>query len=1003
MRPLRPSLLAAACLLTLAGGDDAHAQQALTASFEAAPQAPRHGELVTFTSTTKSSSLPAVQHTWDLDGDGAFDDAEGPTAARAFDAGPHTVRLRARLATPTPHEDVAERTFTVAAAPTETSTTPAPPTVPTLNLPPVARIDQQCSGTGAGVICLGPLTRLNTPKTFSAAGSTDGDGRIVRYEWDVDGDGSYEADSGDAPTLTTTIRSERPAVMSLRVTDDDGAQDTVEMALRKLEPDCVQKVFFKRVVAAGTCLRKYDLADEQRIVLAGTAPRSGTQYRSKDPVDVNGITVVPAAGKQVLMNLVDHVIGGPTLEIVSGRATATMTSKGATLKLGQGPIRWKLAGNRLDNVRFPADQELGGLKLTGMPSDPVLPTRGLAQLEVFVQLPAAFGGPTSDKPVRLVTGTPHVSLANLRGAGHRLRAAAGEPLRFEIANASIGPIGLDRLLVTYDGDGLWEVAANVGLPEPLGASVEGKAGILHGDFNYAGAEVRFGSPGIGPFGPLFIQRIKFRVEVKPKKSECVPGLGVETYPNGLGGTVTFDYGIPTFAVCGEIGLTAGPQILGARAIALDAGLGLATYDDRPTVLRAFGRVEVLGIPFADARFEGHSDGFMKVSGDFHYGWDGLASVRGNIAVGMLGSKFNAEGSIKACLDFVDWCRGGSAVISSKGIAVCIVIDYGIDDWRPGIGYRWGDSTPDLYFSGCSLGPYRQSFNRPGTRAALRAAGAGDEQTVTLDAGLPGAAIALVGRDAPPKVTLIGPKGERITTPDGLMPVDQKPFFVLKDPRAKLTQIAIVAPSAGRWRIVTEEGSSPVMAVKSADGLQPPKVAATVLGHGGRRTLSYSVGERPGQVVTFIERGASTSGTIGTAKGAAGRLVFTPAAGLGERREIVAIVEQDGMVRAQPVLARYTAPSAAKPGLVHRLRGQRKGTSLRLQWATATSADEHLLTVALSNGRRVTRQVRGSSYVVRGVPRTVRATVAVRGLATTGMRGPVSRRVIAVGKRSGSRR
>ena len=42
-----------------------------------------------------------------------------------------------------------------------------------------------------------------------------------------------------------------------------------------------------------------------------------------------------------------------------------------------------------------------------------------------------------------------------------------------------------------------------------------------------------------------------------------------------------DYGVPTFALCGEVGLTGGPQVLGASLVSLDAGLGLATYDDRP--------------------------------------------------------------------------------------------------------------------------------------------------------------------------------------------------------------------------------------------------------------------------------------------------------------------------------------------------------------------------------------------------------------------------------------
>ena len=69
-------------------------------------------------------------------------------------------------------------------------------------------------------------------------------------------------------------------------------------------------------------------------------------------------------------------------------------------------------------------------------------------------------------------------------------------------------------------------------------------------------------------------------------------------------------------------------------------------------MRAFGDLKVATIPFANATFELHTDGFMKVSASFHYGWDGFASVDGNIAVGFLGKKFNAEGGVRACLDFV---------------------------------------------------------------------------------------------------------------------------------------------------------------------------------------------------------------------------------------------------------------------------------------------------------------------------------------------------------------
>ncbi len=529
--------------------------------------------------------------------------------------------------------------------------------------------------------------------------------------------------------------------------------------------------------------------------------------------------------------------------------------------------------------------------------------------------------------------------------------------------------------MTYDGDGLWEIDAAVRVPV-VDASIRAKAGILNGDFNYAGAEVGFGNPGLGPLGPVYIQRIKFRVEVNPRKSECVPHLGVES-GEFFGYKWSYDWGVPTFALCGEVGLTGGPRILGQSAISLDAGLGLATYDDRPSVLRAFGALKVVGIPFADATFEAHTDGFLRVSGDFHYGWDGFASVHGNITLGMLGKKFNAEGGVKACLDFVDFCRGVKALISSKGMAVCMIIDWGLDDWRPGFGYRWGDALPDPYFSGCSLGPYRETIRRGAQAAAI------EEQTVTLPAGLPGTVIAATGTDAPPKLTLVGPKGERITTPDDLMPVDAKPFFLMKNPNAKLTQIAVSTPSGGTWRVIVEDGSSPITSLKVAHAVDAPKITAKVSGHGHNRFLDYEVEQRPGQEVTFIERGRSTSGEIGGAHERKGNWFFTPAGGAAERREIVAVVEQDGIVAHQLVVAHYRAPGPLKREPVRALRAQRlKHDTLRVTWKPWSRTDRHVVTVTLSDGRRIARNVTGRSTVIRHVARRTGARVTVRAVSSS---------------------
>ena len=42
---------------------------------------------------------------------------------------------------------------------------------------------------------------------FNASGSTDVDGTITKYEWDLDGNGTYETDTG---TTKTTIATYTP-------------------------------------------------------------------------------------------------------------------------------------------------------------------------------------------------------------------------------------------------------------------------------------------------------------------------------------------------------------------------------------------------------------------------------------------------------------------------------------------------------------------------------------------------------------------------------------------------------------------------------------------------------------------------------------------------------------------------------------------------------------------------------------------------------------------------
>lgn len=963
-------LLAVAVLLPPAAS--AAAPPPLTASFTMTPEAPRADEPVTFTSTSFTPTGGVIATEWDLDNDGAFDDGRKPTVTRAFGTGTHTVRLEARISGPTPRTEIATKTFTIAAdapptpTPTATATQEPPAAAPSANQPPVARIALGCMKYGKNELCITQYAKVHDQKTFDGTLSSDPDGTIARHEWDLDGDGRYETE-GAKPT--TTYGDMNPVTVRLRVTDDQGATATTELKLTKLEPECETTAAKKLLAASSPCFRRYhyEAGDGKKLLgfdgkLKSGAGVSGDQYRSSLPVRVNGIEIVPAAGKQVIVNLLDRG-EGLKVEVGTPDGTATIRKGGELVTVDSGRIWWTVDGAELEGVELPAVQKLGGLPIVAMPQAPRLVLGAGTTFGFTVRMPAQFGSPTSDKPVAFQVGGLKATAAQASGAFH-----------FEVENAVLGPIALHELVLDYDGAGSWLIKADATLPPPVDGRLKASAGIRHGAFEHAGADLEFNDPGMSIVGPVFLKRIAFRVEFSPKKSECVPHVGVEDRSGPLGG-VTYppsfpqlppkDYGVPTFALCGEVGLVAGGTILGEPVIGLDGGLGFAMFDDRPAVLRAFGEASLVGLPLYDGEFEMHSDGYIDAEFGARWIWPGVALLHGELDVEMKGTKFNARGRVEACIDEIDWCVASArAVASNAGVAVCLNIG---DVWEPGLGYKWGES-PTIYFAGCELGPYKTQVDR----AMAAQAGA---RTITLPSGLPGAAIAITGRDGAPNVTLVGPKGERIVTTTTGRVGDA---LVIKSARERVTQVAFPKPSGGTWTI---ESADPIERVMSAQGLEPVKVRAKVVG----RKLEYTVDERPGQKVTFAERGATASSIIGVARGGKGRIAFDPADGRAEKREIVAIVEQDGLPREQIAVATYRAPKAAKPGAARGVKLARGAKSVRVSWTDRAPA--HIVSVKLSDGRRLVQRVdRRSSLVLRGIDRRLRATATVRAVGRNGMVG-----------------
>jgi len=105
------------------------------------------GQEIALTSTSSDPDGGIAAAAWDLDGDGAFDDATGPAASRAYPAGTHLVGLRV-----VDTDGLAATAFTTltvapaAGAPAPPPAAPGPKAIPLLRPFPTVRI----AGTAVG-------------------------------------------------------------------------------------------------------------------------------------------------------------------------------------------------------------------------------------------------------------------------------------------------------------------------------------------------------------------------------------------------------------------------------------------------------------------------------------------------------------------------------------------------------------------------------------------------------------------------------------------------------------------------------------------------------------------------------------------------------------------------------------------------------------------------------------------------------------------------------------
>jgi PKD repeat protein len=166
--------------------------------FSASPTAGTTPLLVNFSASTTDQDGYIVSYEWDIDGNGTYEVNTGAVATTSFVyTNAATYNTRARV-TDNSGASVVSGIVTI----TVSSPTNQPPVISSLTANPT-------SGTV-------PLT-----VTFSINAS-DPDGSIVQYEWDFDGNGTYDAVTTTHP-ISNTYTNIGAYTAKVRVTDNQGA------------------------------------------------------------------------------------------------------------------------------------------------------------------------------------------------------------------------------------------------------------------------------------------------------------------------------------------------------------------------------------------------------------------------------------------------------------------------------------------------------------------------------------------------------------------------------------------------------------------------------------------------------------------------------------------------------------------------------------------------------------------------------------------------------------
>lgn len=735
---------------------------------------------------------------------------------------------------------------------------------------------------------------------------------------------------------------------------------------------------------------------------------------TKSPVQINGMTLTPRNGASI-------VIFPASGRIVSSNAELTMTAgELGKVTAMQGPIDlWVGSGDLPGNYSqtlfsFNAANlpSIGNFKLDGQMTLKLrkVGSRRFTEAAVSMLLPEQFSTSANTRP----SGRIAMEADNDKGL------SLGE-LNLSVPEAFLGGVRFTKLSFTYKAAGepaasppcprkYWKATAEVylipsGDQRGLGLSLappperQGVA-FCAGGFHSAGGTLTFGDPIPPPqiFPGVFLDSIGFNMQLDPTvfsgtasvtAAKIVRASGglLAAFPSArapyvisptdggstLGALAGTKLTTTSFAVGGSVGMA----LPGDNTLAMGNGYFLYSY---PNYIRGggFARLNTfLFVVEASAGLE------LNTTTKRYY-----ANVNGNICIAA-GIRIKGVGA----------CVGGSAHVSSRGMAACLIV---VDDgFEPGIGYYWGDLTPHIFngvTDGCKPSRYWEQNIQNGRRAAAElakgpparattdAARAPDSIAFKVQKGDEAKDVEIHGKGGAPAVKITAPNGDTVTTvPDEMQVTDD--LQVLQWSKYDMTWIGVTG-QPGKYVITPLPGSPPIKEMLETKVEKHDQIKASVSGKGGKRTLRWDVGDVEGRTVVFSESVDGVDQKIATAKSGKGKVSFQPAVGPAGKRDIVAEEDVDGIPAPEVVVGSYDAPApAAAPG-VKKVKVKRKGAKLNISWRQAKSATAYEVLVRTFDGvqKSLTVPSRKTKATVKGIEKTQAGTVSVDAVGALGDHG-----------------